>query len=164
MTCSIIAAISNNNVIGNKGRIPWDLPEDRLHFKNLTMNHAVIFGRKTFEEIGKALPGRINIVVSTTKKFKAENLYTATNLEEALELAKKLSPDYKNDEFFICGGQKLYQAALSFADKIYLTKINADISGDTFFPTFNEKDFKLIQKSELYHQNGFEYFFAEYKK
>ena len=98
------------------------------------MNHAVIFGRRTFEEIGKPLPGRINIVVSSTKNFQDNNLYTVKSLTEALKMAGSLSPAPDAPQVFICGGQQLYESAINFADKIYLTKINATLEGDTFFP------------------------------
>lgn len=163
MIC-IIAAVSNNNVIGNKGRIPWDIPEDRLHFKTITMNHAVIFGRRSFEEIGKPLPGRMNIVVSSTKKFQDNNLYTVKSLTEALKLAENLSPAPEATQVFICGGQKLYESAINFADKIYLTKINATFEGDTFFPEIKNDSFTLVSKSEVHHQNGYEFTFEEYQK
>lgn len=177
MICSIIAAVSNNNVIGNKGRIPWDLPEDRLHFKNITMNHAVVFGRKSFEEIGKPLPGRLNIVVSSTKNFEGQNLHTVKSLQEVFELIKGLSPLSKGlsplpsnlptldtTEIFICGGQRLYQEAINIADKIYLTKINADIEGDTFFPEIRKDRFIIVRKSPVQKQNGLEYQFIDLKK
>jgi len=163
MTCSIIAAISKNNVIGNKGRIPWDLPEDRLHFKTITMNHVVIFGRKSFEEIGKPLPGRFNIVISSTKNFEDQNLRTVKTLQEAFDFIRGLSP-LNLEEVFICGGQQLYQEAINLADKLYLTKINATIEGDTFFPNFSEDDFNLVNQSEFHHQNGYEFYFLDFKR
>lgn len=93
MEIAIIVAFDKNRVIGNKGRIVWDFPGDRLHFKTLTTGNIVIFGRRTFEEIGKPLPGRINIVVSRTKQFAGEGLYTAQSLGEAIELGKRLGEE-----------------------------------------------------------------------
>lgn len=135
---AIIAAVARNGVIGANGRIPWDIPEDRTHFKELTMGHILVMGRRTYEEIGRPLPGRITIVVSRTLAAGAPHalkagtgLLFASSLEEALCLAKEAASE---KTVFIAGGGMLYEAALPLADVLYLTEIDAEISGDTFFP------------------------------
>lgn len=133
----IIAARSKNGVIGKNGKIPWKIPGEQKRFKRLTVGNAVVMGRKTHEEIGRPLPDRLNIVVSTTKSFQGENLKTAANLHKALEMAE-------GRDVYISGGSRLYREAISLADKIYLTEIDAEIDGDVFFPEF---DLSLFTKT-----------------
>lgn len=151
---ALIAAVARNGVIGADGHIPWDIPEDRAHFKELTMGHILVMGRRTYEEIGRPLPGRITIVVSRNLAAESGSVHVlnagdalsadaphalnadtgllfAPSLEEALCLAKEAAPE---KTVFIAGGGMLYEAALSLADILYLTEIDAEISGDTFFP------------------------------
>lgn len=137
---ALIAAVARNGVIGADGRIPWDIPEDRKHFKELTMGHVLVMGRRTFEEIGRPLPGRISIVVSKTLAAERggaqalnadDGLLYAASLEDALRLAAEAAPE---KTVFIAGGGQLYETTLPFADVLYLTEIDAEIAGDTFFP------------------------------
>ena len=150
MSISIIVAFSENRVIGKDGRIIWDFPCDRLHFKTITSGGVVIFGRRTFEEIGHALPNRINIVVSSTKQFEGENLFTAQNLGDAIKLAKKLAPER---EIFLCGGERIYKEGLSLCDKIYVTLIHNTYSGDAFFPKIDETTFTSIEETNTEEKN-----------
>ena len=131
---ALIVAYAKNRVIGNKGCIPWKIKGEQRRFKELTTGNVVIMGRRSFEEIGKALPNRTTIVVSTTKKFTGENCYTAGSLEEAIQLAG-------NRDVFISGGARLYEEALPIVDKMYITEIDQVIDGDTFFPQFDDADF-----------------------
>lgn len=142
MFLSIIVAMSKNRVIGNKGKIPWYLPEDLKRFKQITMGHPIIMGRKTFESIGKPLAGRNNIVITRKRNFSAEGIVTVGSLEEALKKAGEAN------EAFVIGGAQIYRLALPLADKIYLTLIDQDLEGDTFFPEVDlKKDFKVIEES-----------------
>lgn len=149
---SLIVAYAHNNVIGNKGRIPWDLPDDREHFKQLTLGSLVVMGRRTFEEIykkfGAGLPGRETIVISSTKNYEGTNYRTVTGLKEALELAKSLFPQ---KEIFICGGEAVYREAISLklSERLYITEIDADIPGDAFFPDFDKNDFEIKAKTKI---------------
>ncbi len=122
---SLICAASQNGVIGKDNRLPWRLPADLKRFKQLTLNHPVIMGRKTYESIGKALPGRTNVIVTRQKDFKAQDCRVAHSLEEALRLCKG------DEEVFVIGGASLYEEALKRASKIYLTRIHHDFEGDT---------------------------------
>ena len=149
---SLIVAYAHNNVIGNKGRIPWDLPDDREHFKQLTLGSLVIMGRRTFEEIykkfGAGLPGRETIIISSTKNYEGTNYRTVTGLKEALEFARTQFPQ---KEIFICGGEAVYREAISFklAKRLYITEIDADIPGDAFFPDFDKNDFEIKDKTKI---------------
>ena len=136
MIISIIAAMAENRVIGINGRLPWHLPTDLARFRELTMGHPVIMGRKTFETIGKPLPGRTNVVVSRQQDYHCENCIVASNLNEALASVRDAP------EIFICGGGEIYRLALPMADRIYLTTVHENSIGDTTFPeippTFKE--------------------------
>ena len=136
----MIAAYAKNRVIGNKGRIPWDIPGEQSRFRELTLGNVVIMGRRTYEEIGHPLPGRYTIVISRTKRFEAENCTTMRSLKEALEAAGKR-------DIFISGGERLYREAVETADVLYITEVNAEPEGDTYFPEFPEEVFeKKIEK------------------
>ena len=128
MVVSLIAAMAENRVIGCKGRIPWDLPEDLHRFRELTWGHPIVVGRKTFESIGRPLPGRRNIVLTRQDDFQAEGCMVVHSLEAALEAAAG------SCEVFICGGAEVYRAALPHAQRIYLTIVHVTAEGDAFFP------------------------------
>jgi dihydrofolate reductase len=146
---SLIVAYAHNNVIGNDGRIPWDLPDDREHFKKLTLGSVVVMGRRTFEEIykkfGAGLPGRETIVISKTQNFQGENYRTVISLQAALELAQSQFPE---KEIFICGGESVYREAITqnLAQTLYLTEIDADIPGDAYFPDFDKNKYNIEEK------------------
>lgn len=127
---SIIAAIGPNNVIGKRGALPWHLPEDLKHFKQITMGHPIIMGRKTHESIGKPLPGRVNIVITRQEGYAAAGCEVFQSLEEAI--AK-----YKDQDPFVIGGAEIYRAALPFADRLYITEVKIPTDGDVFFPEFD---------------------------
>ena len=146
---NIIVAVAENGVIGAGGKIPWDFPEDRAYFKKITSGNIVIMGRNTFEDIGFPLPERYNIIISTTKNFHAENLTTAHDFESALEIARLYAEKHNINDIFLCGGRKIYQRGLDIADRIYLTKIYSDYTGDVFFPEFSRNDFLLAECTEI---------------
>lgn len=125
---ALIVAIARNGVIGRDGDLPWRIREDMKHFKNTTLGHAVIMGRRTFESIGKPLPSRRNIVVSRNPDAAFEGCETATNLDDAVALART-----SDDMPFIIGGARLYEEALPKVTEIHLTRIDRDVEGDTFF-------------------------------
>lgn len=137
---AIVVAYANKQVIGNNGCIPWKIPGEQKRFKELTTGNVVVMGRRSYEEIGKPLPNRTTIVVSKTKEFKGENCYTVNSFQEAIELAG-------DRDIFVSGGARLYEEAIPLVDKMYITEINAEIIGDTFFPKFQKKLFtKRIEK------------------
>lgn len=131
MIVSIIVAVAENQAIGFDNHLLWHISEDLKRFKSLTLGHHIIMGRKTFESIGKPLPGRINIVISRQDGFNANDCLVANSLESAIELAQN------DSEVFIIGGGEIYKQALLIADKIYLTRVHAGFHGDTFFPELN---------------------------
>jgi dihydrofolate reductase len=124
---AMVLAIGDNDVIGKDGQVPWKIPEDMRHFKAMTIGHAIIMGRKTWDEVGKPLPGRRNIVISRTVKS-LEGAEVAPNLDAALALARST-----DDEPRIIGGSTIYAAALPLATRIYLTEVHRSVEGDTFF-------------------------------
>lgn len=127
MIISLIAAMSEERVIGRAGQLPWNIPADLTRFKNITMGHALVMGRKTFESIGHPLPGRRNIVLSRTLK-NVEGCEVARSLQEAIEAAEG------DEEIFICGGEQVFRDALPLCQRMYLTIIHASFAGDTRFP------------------------------
>ncbi len=131
MRRSLVIAMSRNRVIGRDNRLPWRLPADLAFFKRVTDGHPVIMGRRTYESIGKPLPGRLNIVVSGRRNFEPPGCTVVHSMTEAYAAAGETS------EVFVIGGSSIYEAALSGADAIYLTEVDADIAGDVFFPPFD---------------------------
>ncbi len=131
---AIIVAFAKTQVIGNKGCIPWKIKGEQKRFKELTTGNVVVMGRRSYEEIGKPLPNRTTIVVSRTKKFEGENCYTVSSLREALELAG-------DRDVYISGGARLYEEALPIVEKMYITEIDCEIDGDTYFPAFDKEQF-----------------------
>jgi len=141
---SIIVAMSEDRVIGRHGTLPWHLPADLKRFKALTMGHAIIMGRKTFESIGKPLPGRTSIVLSRSMTLRVEGARTAHDLEEAISHAP-------NDaEVFIIGGSEVFAAALPMADRMYLTLVHTTIpDGDVYFPPFDDSEWNLVHEEPV---------------
>lgn len=145
---SIICCIGENLAIGKNNQLLWKIPEDLQHFKKITEGHAVIMGRKTFESIGKALPDRINIVVTKDPEFKKEGVLIAHSLEDALRLASLAQGD---DELFIIGGGQVYKEAIFLADKLYLTIVEDSPEADTYFPDYSAFN-KIVFEEK--HQSG----------
>jgi dihydrofolate reductase len=132
MRVSLIAAVAANGVIGLGNDLPWHLPADLRRFKRLTMGHHLIMGRRTFDSLGRPLPGRTIVVISRSPRSDSAGIRWAGSLAEALEIAAG------DDEVFIAGGAEIYREALERADRFYLTKIHAEIEGDVIFPDFDE--------------------------
>jgi len=142
MILSIIVAVADNNVIGKDNSLIWHLPADLKYFKTLTMGFPIIMGRKTYESIGKPLPGRTSIIITTNKDFKAAGCLVVHSLESAIDAAKGF------DEAFIIGGEKIYKQAITKADKIYFTKVHGVFDGDVFFPEIDLKIWQLIEQKD----------------
>lgn len=132
MSISIIVAMSKNRVIGVNNQLPWHLSADLKRFKAITMGKPIIMGRKTHESIGKALPGRMNIILSSDKNYSADDCVVFDKLDAAINFAEQ-----QQDEVMIIGGANLYQQVLERANKIYLTIIDEEFDGDAFFPELN---------------------------
>ena len=147
MKISIVVAHSANNVIGKDGGLPWHLSEDLKRFKAITMGKPIIMGRRTCESIGRALPGRQNIVITRQADFIAEGCDVVSGINEALQIAGDA------DEVMIIGGGNIYSQFLSTTTRIYRTRIEATIDGDTFFPELDAADWQLVE-SESFARNS----------
>jgi len=162
---SLIVAMSENNVIGRDGGMPWHISADLRRFKKLTMGHTIIMGRKTFESIGRCLPGRITIVISRNTGFSLppsnEVFHVTTSLNSAIELANN------DSEAFAVGGGQIYEAALPFVSKIYLTRVHARIGdGDTFFPRVDWKSWNRTRSEHhsANEKNDHDFSFEDYQR
>ena len=144
MIISFIVAVSENNVIGKDNKLPWTLPTDMKYFKNITWAIPVIMGRKSFESLGKPLPGRKNIVITRNKDWKAEGTEVVHSIDQAIISATKL--DVK--EIFVIGGAEIFQSALPSADRIYLTRVHGKFDGDAFFPEIKQEEWKLVSNRD----------------
>lgn len=157
---SLIVAIADNRVIGKDNQLIWHSPADLKRFKQLTMGHHMVMGRKTFDSIGKALPGRTSVVITRQQDWKKENVITADSLQTALNLCGN------DSEIFIIGGAQIFASALPLADKIYLTHIHHTFDGDVFFPELKEDHWE-ITFNELHkadEKNPFDYSFINYER
>lgn len=150
---STIAAVAKNNVIGRDNKLLWHIPEDLKHFKKTTMGKPVVMGRKTFESLGKPLPGRPNIVVSRSHAPEGgkEGAFFYSSIDEAIKAAKELAAEMKVDEIFILGGGEIYKQTLDMTDRLYLTMIEREYEGDAFFPSFDRSEWKIVSED---HRDG----------
>ena len=147
MILSVIVAMAHNRVIGLNNQMPWHLPADLAWFKKNTLNKPVIMGRKTFESIGRPLPNRHNIVISRQIESidnKISNVSWVKSIDEAISLAQKQQPD----EVFIIGGGNIYQQVLPLIDRLYLTHIDAELQGDTYFPDYLPEQWQVIYQED----------------
>jgi len=142
---SLIVALAKNRTIGINNTLPWRIPEDLKHFKALTMGHHMIMGRKTFDSIGKPLPGRTTVVVTRNQQLKIDGCVMAQSLPEAMTACGN------DDEIFVVGGAELYALALPLANKMYVTEIQQEVVGDAFFPLFDNADWQETAR-EIHQQ------------
>lgn len=159
-TISLIAAVSLNNIIGTSdGRLPWNIQEDLLHFKNKTMGKPIIMGRKTHESVGKKLPGRPNIVISRDNKYTPKN-----KLISVYQDVNKAIKDFNNyDEIMIIGGGEIYTIALPVVTKMYLTRVLSNVQGDVVFPSFNKSEW-VTENYKLSSDSFYTYAFIELRR
>jgi len=155
---SIIVAMAKNRVIGKDNDMPWHLPADLKHFRKMTSGKPIIMGRKTYESIGRPLPKRHNIIISRNSDYVVEGCDVVGSLDEAVACAGEV------EELFIIGGGFLYEQTIKQADKLYLTFIDLDVEGDTFFPDYEQ--LKLTKTASEHHQkdeeNPYDYEFTEF--
>lgn len=152
---ALIAAMAHHRVLGKDNKMPWHLPADLAYFKKVTFGKPIVMGRKTFDSLGRPLPGRRNIVITRQKNLSIPGVECLNSLEQALDLLKNEA------EIMIIGGATIFEQALPIADELYLTYIDLDCEGDTFFPEFNEQDF-IIASQEAHkrdEKNKFDYQF-----
>ena len=148
---SIIVAVADNNVIGIENTLPWHLPEDLKRFRALTTGHHIIMGRKTYESLGRLLPGRTTVIVTRNKNYSVEGALTAHSLETAVALCKD------DNEPFLIGGAELYKHGIALANKLYLTKVNIRVEGDAFFSDIDQNEWQLSEKKDHISASGLEY-------
>ncbi len=155
MRISFIVAKSENHVIGKNNKLPWHLKDDLQNFKRLTMGHHILMGRKTFESIGEALPGRMSLVISSEPRAASEQVIWFTSIFRAIKFAERNG----ESELFIIGGEKIFKYALSLVDRIYLTEVKATLEGDVYFPQLSLKNWKKVSEQNFSKnpQNDFDY-------
>ena len=157
---SLIVAISENHVIGREGQLPWHLSADLKRFKQLTMGHHIVMGRKTYDSIGRQLPGRISVVLTRQSEWTVEGVLTACDLPTALKLAGD------DEEVFVIGGSQIYQLALPLVDRLYVTQVHATVDGDTYFPAITDDQWQLQQTDSFAadEKNDHDYSFLVYSR
>ncbi len=148
MKLSLICAMAENRVIGRNNSLPWHLSEDLKYFKAVTMGHCIIMGRKTWESIGRPLPGRTSVVITTNPDYQAEGARVVHSLDEAIKLAESISVIDGTEEAFIIGGAGLYAAALPRAQRFHLTRVHAEVEGDTYLQEFDEDEWQEVQRTD----------------
>lgn len=160
MQISLIVAYDKNRVIGKNNQLPWRLPADLKHFKTLTMGKPIVMGRKTFESIGRPLPGRRNVVISSQSDFKIAGCDVYHSIEAALTALQNEA------EIMVIGGARVYEQFLKRADCIYLTVVDAQVAGDAFFPTWDQTNWQLVsqERFEADEKNAYGYCFQEWRR
>lgn len=158
-TLSLIVAMAENRCIGIENRLPWHLPEDLKFFKRTTLGKPIIMGRKTFDSIGKPLPGRTSIVITRNQAWQHEGVKVVNTLEAAIEAARQVCDASNVDEAVIIGGEQIYRLALEHVNCLYITRVKAVVEGDAFFPEFNQSQWRIADKSEHFsdERNPYDY-------
>lgn len=159
---SLLVAMDKNRAIGVNNQLPWHLPEDLKVFKRITMGHPIIMGRKTHESIGRVLPGRENIVLTRKQNYSAPGCTIIHSVDDI----KKLNAERKDEELFVIGGAELFNHVLDFSDRLYITLIEDEFEGDTFFPEINQNVWNLVSKEKGIkdEKNPYNYYFMIYEK
>ncbi|WP_369899853.1 dihydrofolate reductase [Bacillus manliponensis] len=158
---SLLVAMDKNRVIGKDNDLPWHLPADLAYFKKVTMGHHIIMGRKTFESIGRPLPGRTNVIITRNTDYKVEGCQVIHSIDDV----KKMSEE-TNEELFVIGGAEIFKEVLSFANRLYITKIEEEFEGDTFFPEVSESEWEevFVEQGVMDDKNPYTYYFCRYEK
>lgn len=158
---SLLVAMDTNRLIGKDNQLPWHLPQDLAYFKKTTMNHKIVMGRKTFESIGRPLPGRENIIVTRDQDYSQEGCLVLNSLEGIVELSEQ-----SDEEIFVIGGAEIFQQILPCSDRLYITHIYHEFEGDTYFPKTNEEEWDMVKSDKRIkdENNPYDYEFAVYEK
>ena len=166
MKRSMIVAMAENRVIGINNKLPWYLPNDLKYFKQVTMGKPIIMGRKTFESIGKPLPGRANIVITRNESWLAEGVKVAHSLDQAYAIAEAIGEIDGQSELMIIGGDQIYQSSLPEVDRIYLTQVHAHVEGDAWFPEVNWDNWKEVAREDFIAEgpNPYDYSFVVFDR
>lgn len=157
---SLVVAMTENRVIGRDGGMPWRLSHDLKRFKKLTMGHHLLMGRKTYESIGRPLPGRTTVVISRTASYDDPSIRCARSLEQAIEFARE------DEEIFITGGAQIYELALPLVGRMHVTKIHCQIEGDTYFPAVDWEQWQRVDQEHhtADDKNDYDYSFLTYER
>lgn len=166
MKLSMIVAAAQNRVIGRENALPWYLPNDLKYFKQTTLGKPIIMGRKTYESIGKPLPGRTNIVITRQEGYQPEGVKVVHSVEEARDLAENVCLIDGQTEAMIMGGAEIYTLALPHADRLYLTEVHADVEGDAYFPEYDKSEWQEVSRENFSAEgaNPYDYSFVVYDK
>ncbi|MFZ5757021.1 MAG: dihydrofolate reductase [Pseudomonadota bacterium] len=166
MLVSLIAAVADNGVIGRDNKLPWHLPGDLKYFKATTLGKPVIMGRKTWESLGRPLPGRTNIVITRQSGYAPAGAKVTASLDEALALAAQVALIDGVDECVVIGGAEIYAQALPRCDRLYLTEVRAQVAGDAFFPAFDRRDWRETKREDFRAEgpNPYDYGFVVYER
>jgi len=163
---SLMVAKASNRVIGRNNKLPWYLPNDLKYFKQVTFGKPVIMGRKTWDSLGKPLPGRTKIVITRQTDFQAEGAKVVATLDEAVTLAENVAFIEGQDEAVVMGGAEIYALALPKTDRLYLTEVHAEVDGDTWFPEYDTSEWKEIGREDFPAEgpNPYDYSFVVYER
>lgn len=166
MLVSLIAAVADNGVIGRDNKLPWHLPGDLKYFKATTLGKPVIMGRKTWESLGRPLPGRTNIVITRQSGYAPAGAKVTASLDEALALAAQVALIDGVDECVVIGGAEIYAQALPRCDRLYLTEVRAQVAGDAFFPAFDRRNWRETKREDFRAEgpNPYDYGFVVYER
>jgi dihydrofolate reductase len=151
---TLVVAVAANGVIGDQGKLPWHLPEDLKRFRQLTMGHTIVMGRKTWESIGRLLPGRRTVIVTRQRDYRVEGAVVVHSLDEALSAAQG------EDEVFVIGGNEIFVAAFPLADCLQITEIDADFPGDTTFPDYDRREWPEVSRESHLTADGLPFHFV----
>jgi dihydrofolate reductase len=162
MKLAFVVAVARNGVIGRNNALPWHLPEDMKFFKRVTMGKPVLMGRRTWESIGRPLPGRSNIVITHQEDYEAEGIKVVNSLQEARTLAEHIAEIDGVEEAAIIGGAFIFAEALPITDRMYYTEVHADVEGDVYFPEFDRDEWKEVERQDFKAQgpNPYDYSFV----
>ncbi|RFB16869.1 dihydrofolate reductase [Bacillus sp. HNG] len=158
---SLLLAMDKNQLIGKDNDLPWRLPADLAYFKRVTMGHPIIMGRKTYDSIGRPLPGRENIIVTRDTSYKAEGCKVIHSIDEIVKMSEETE-----QELFVIGGAEIFKEILPYSDRLYITVIDEEFEGDTYFPAFDKAEWQVISKEKGIkdEKNPYEYTFLVYEK
>lgn len=155
---SLVVAMANNGVIGRDNQLPWHLPEDLKYFKSITLGKPIVMGRKTFESIGRPLPGRRNIVITRNQQWQHEGVEVVQSLDEAIHKAAE-GDDCNATEVMVIGGEQIYRLALPLAQRLYITRVDASVQGDAFFPAFDAQGWHELSRRQPETVDKLPYYF-----
>ena len=156
--------MSRNGVIGLDNRLPWHLSEDLKYFKSVTMGKPIIMGRKTFDSIGRPLPGRCNIVITRNPSWIQPGVKIAQTIDQAMLLGRQACEESGGEEVMVIGGEQIYKIALPIATNMHITRVYSTIEGDAFFPTFENSQWKILSQNDLESNEGLKFSFIDYER